>query len=100
MENENRRGFFIGAIYGLWGLITATLAIPAGLYLLVPPKPHKGEDSAEARIDKLRCAILVGGWVDRGLDVEFQQGRAIDFVERNSHGYLPALMQPTRRRAG
>ena len=48
MENENRRGFFIAAIYGLWGLITATLAIPAGLYLLVPPKLRKSEDWTEA----------------------------------------------------
>jgi len=36
-----RRGFFIGAIYAIWGAITAALAIPAGFYLFAPAKDRK-----------------------------------------------------------
>jgi menaquinol-cytochrome c reductase iron-sulfur subunit len=37
-----RRSFYILAINGIMGLITAALAIPAAVYLLFPPKPRKG----------------------------------------------------------
>jgi Rieske Fe-S protein len=37
-QNGNRRSFFLVGIYGLWGLITGALAIPASLYLLLPPR--------------------------------------------------------------
>ena len=35
---ETRRTFYVAAIYGIWGVISAALAIPALIYLLVPPK--------------------------------------------------------------
>lgn len=31
-------------MYGLWGLITAALAVPAGAYLLIPGRSKKGSD--------------------------------------------------------
>jgi menaquinol-cytochrome c reductase iron-sulfur subunit len=34
----DRRSFHLSVIYGLWGFISAALAIPAGAYLLFPPK--------------------------------------------------------------
>jgi menaquinol-cytochrome c reductase iron-sulfur subunit len=43
-----RRGFYVAAIYGLWGLITAALGLPALIYLLVPPKMRKQSDWVEA----------------------------------------------------
>ena len=33
---SDRRGFFLGAIYGLWGLITAAIVLPASAYLMLP----------------------------------------------------------------
>jgi menaquinol-cytochrome c reductase iron-sulfur subunit len=43
-----RRSFFLGVIYGLWGLITAAIAIPASAYLLFPPRAKKSGDWVEA----------------------------------------------------
>jgi len=34
----------VGAIYGLWGMITAALSAPALIYLLFPPKARKTEE--------------------------------------------------------
>jgi len=34
----------VGAIYGLWGMITAALSAPALIYLLFPPKARKAEE--------------------------------------------------------
>lgn len=45
---EERRSFLIAAIYGLWGLIAATFAVPAAVYLLLPPRLRVREDWAEA----------------------------------------------------
>ena len=36
-----RRSFYLAIIYGAWGLITAVLAIPAAVYLLLPPARKK-----------------------------------------------------------
>ena len=50
-KNESgisRRSFYLGAIYGLWGLITATLSVPAFIYLFFPPKLRREEDWVEA----------------------------------------------------
>ena len=39
MESKTgRRTFHLSFIYGLWGLITAALSLPAVAYLLFPPK--------------------------------------------------------------
>jgi menaquinol-cytochrome c reductase iron-sulfur subunit len=37
-EGISRRSFYVGAIYGLWGIITAALGLPAIFYLFLPPK--------------------------------------------------------------
>jgi menaquinol-cytochrome c reductase iron-sulfur subunit len=47
MPEPDRRGFFVAAIYGLWGLITAAIAIPAGVYLLFPPRAKKAGEWVE-----------------------------------------------------
>jgi menaquinol-cytochrome c reductase iron-sulfur subunit len=43
-----RRKFYVSMIYGLWSAISTALAIPAAVYLLVPPKLRKAPDWAEA----------------------------------------------------
>jgi menaquinol-cytochrome c reductase iron-sulfur subunit len=43
-----RRGFYMVAIYGLWGIITAALGLPALIYLLVPPRMRRQSDWVEA----------------------------------------------------
>jgi menaquinol-cytochrome c reductase iron-sulfur subunit len=45
---ETRRTFYVAAIYGIWGLISAALAVPALIYLLVPPRMRKQSDWIEA----------------------------------------------------
>jgi menaquinol-cytochrome c reductase iron-sulfur subunit len=42
-----RRRFYVGAIYGLWALIGATLALPASVYLLLPPAARKRDEWIE-----------------------------------------------------
>jgi menaquinol-cytochrome c reductase iron-sulfur subunit len=44
----NRRTFYLTFIYGLWALIGITLAIPAAIYLLFPPRPRKEREWVEA----------------------------------------------------
>ena len=39
-----RRSFFTALIYGIWGAITAAIAVPAGAYLLLPPSVRRGSD--------------------------------------------------------
>jgi len=43
-EDLTRRGFYIGAIYGVGAAITAALGVPALAYLLVPPRLRKADD--------------------------------------------------------
>ena len=47
-ELTTRRNFYVGAIYGLWGAITAALSIPAIVYLFLPPKARKESEFVEA----------------------------------------------------
>jgi menaquinol-cytochrome c reductase iron-sulfur subunit len=47
-QGMNRRTFYLTAIYGLWALIGAALAIPAGIYLLFPPRLRKGPEWVKA----------------------------------------------------
>jgi menaquinol-cytochrome c reductase iron-sulfur subunit len=57
---ESRRGFFLTAIYGLWGLIGAALATPAMLYLFLPPKIRSEQEWIDAGdITKLRPKVPV-----------------------------------------
>src|SRR5262249_41548774 len=46
-ETQTRRTFYISMIYGLWGLITAALGVPAFVYLFLPPKVKKEPDWVE-----------------------------------------------------
>jgi len=43
-----RRSFFVGAIYGIWALMTAALGLPAAIYLLFPPKAGRENEWVEA----------------------------------------------------
>jgi len=43
-QETTRRNFYVGAIYGLMGAISAALGIPALIYLLFPPKAKKEEE--------------------------------------------------------
>jgi menaquinol-cytochrome c reductase iron-sulfur subunit len=47
-SGTTRRGFYMVAIYGLWGIITAALGLPALIYLFVPPKARKQNEWVEA----------------------------------------------------
>jgi len=42
-----RRNFFVGAIYGIGGLIAAALGVPAAVYLLLPPKIRQADQWIE-----------------------------------------------------
>jgi|SRR5579871_1413622 len=43
----SRRRFYIGAIYGIWGLIAAALGLPAMAYLFLPPKARQENNWVE-----------------------------------------------------
>jgi menaquinol-cytochrome c reductase iron-sulfur subunit len=47
-QKPSRRGFGYAVIYGLGALIGAALAIPAALYLFLPPKTGKQQSWVEA----------------------------------------------------
>lgn len=47
-KGPSRRQFhFTAFIYGIWGVITAALAVPAAIYLLIPPRGGKQEEWTE-----------------------------------------------------
>lgn len=46
-EQPSRRRFYLAVIYGLWALIGAALAIPAAIYLLLPPIVKRREEWIE-----------------------------------------------------
>ncbi len=48
MKDVTRRRFYSGFIYGVGVIISAVLAIPAALYLLVPNKVKRNSDWIEA----------------------------------------------------
>ena len=43
-QGTSRRVFHLAVIYGLWGLMTSALAIPAAIYLLFPPRAKGKSD--------------------------------------------------------
>ncbi|MEX2261569.1 MAG: ubiquinol-cytochrome c reductase iron-sulfur subunit [Bryobacteraceae bacterium] len=43
-----RRRFYLTIIYGLWGLMGAAFALPAAVYLLLPPRLRRQEEWVEA----------------------------------------------------
>jgi menaquinol-cytochrome c reductase iron-sulfur subunit len=63
----SRRGFYAVAIQGFGALITAALAIPAALYLLVKPKSKK-----------------TGQWVEAGEIAQFQPHKPEEVVFRRT----------------
>jgi menaquinol-cytochrome c reductase iron-sulfur subunit len=63
----SRRGFYTVAIQGFGALITAALAIPAALYLLVKPKAKKA-----------------GQWVEAGEIAQFQPHKPEEVVFRRT----------------
>jgi menaquinol-cytochrome c reductase iron-sulfur subunit len=46
-ESQTRRRFYTGAIYGMMGVISAALGLPAIAYLLIPGKARKADDWVE-----------------------------------------------------
>lgn len=48
IQGTTRRNFYIGAIYGLWAVISAALGLPALIYLLFPPKARDESEWVEA----------------------------------------------------
>ena len=46
-DGTTRRSFYVGAIYGIWTVISAALGIPALIYLFFPPKARKEPEWVE-----------------------------------------------------
>ncbi|MBI1790264.1 MAG: ubiquinol-cytochrome c reductase iron-sulfur subunit [Acidobacteria bacterium] len=44
----DRRTFFLTVLYSLWAVIAGALALPASIYLLLPPRLRKEKEWAEA----------------------------------------------------
>ena len=56
----SRRSFYLTFIYGLWALISVALALPALIYLLLPPRLRKEEQWVEAgNVSKLEPKVPV-----------------------------------------
>jgi menaquinol-cytochrome c reductase iron-sulfur subunit len=55
-QGTTRRGFYVGAIYGMMAIVSAALGLPALLYLFTPAKEKKPDDWAEAG-DVTRLAL-------------------------------------------
>ncbi|MBK5292538.1 MAG: ubiquinol-cytochrome c reductase iron-sulfur subunit [Acidobacteriia bacterium] len=66
-EAMDRRRFYIAAIYGLWSLIGAALALPASIYLFLPPSARQKEE-----------------WVDLGEIAQFPVGVPEEKVFRHN----------------
>ena len=45
---STRRRFHLGMIYGLWGIISAALSLPAFVYLFLPPRARHEDEWVEA----------------------------------------------------
>ena len=76
-----RRGFFVAAIYAIWGLIGTALSIPAFIYLFFPPKARKEGEWVEAG-DIARLAP------DEPVEMVFRRNRADGWkvVSEKEHG--------------
>ena len=60
IDDIERRRFYLTFIYGLWALISAALAAPALLYLLLPPKVRGGIEWVDAgEVSQLQPKIPV-----------------------------------------
>ena len=47
VEGTSRRSFYVAAIYGIWAIVTASLGLPAFLYLFFPPNARKENEWVE-----------------------------------------------------
>jgi menaquinol-cytochrome c reductase iron-sulfur subunit len=47
-SGTTRRGFYTVAIYGIWGIITAALGLPALIYLFVPARMRRQSEWVDA----------------------------------------------------
>ncbi len=58
LEGQERRGFLVSAIYGIWGVIGAVLAVPAIVYLFFPKRVKPADEWTEAgMIDQLEPQV-------------------------------------------
>jgi menaquinol-cytochrome c reductase iron-sulfur subunit len=46
-DGLSRRNFYVGAIYGIWAVISAALGLPAIIYLFLPPKARQESNFVE-----------------------------------------------------
>ena len=67
-QQQTRRGFGYAVIYGLGAIISAALALPAALYMLLPPKTRKQD-----------------AWVEAGDLSELQPGTPQEMTFRRTH---------------
>jgi menaquinol-cytochrome c reductase iron-sulfur subunit len=67
VQETTRRNFYVSAIFGVWGIITAALGTPALLYLLFPPKAKKEDE-----------------WIDLGDVSRLQPGVPVEMVFRRN----------------
>jgi len=59
-EETTRRQFYLTFIYALWSLMAAALALPALVYLFLPPKVRRGDEWVDAGdITRLQAKIPV-----------------------------------------
>jgi menaquinol-cytochrome c reductase iron-sulfur subunit len=57
---STRRRFYVGAVYGLWGIITGTLGASALAYLFIPPARRTNEEWVDAgEVAKLKPNLPV-----------------------------------------
>ena len=49
-ESASTRRGFVAAIYALWGVMTAAIGLPAGAYLLLPPRTRQKEEWVEVGV--------------------------------------------------
>ena len=63
----DRRNFIVSAIYGLWALISAALALPGAAYLLFPPKSRREQ-----------------AWIEIGSVADLRSGEPREMVFRRN----------------
>jgi hypothetical protein len=67
-QTQSRRGFGYAVIYGLGALMGSALAIPAALYVFLPPKTRQQQS-----------------WVEAGDVSQIQPGAPVEMTFRRTH---------------
>jgi quinol---cytochrome c reductase iron-sulfur subunit, bacillus type len=75
-NGTTRRHFYVGAIYAIWGVITAAFGLPALVYLFLPPK-------IRARQEWTEIGSILNLTVSAPVEIAFRQNR-IDGWKINS----------------